>query len=119
MGGRGAGSGRKQLTNAQVASKLGGNLWEKGGHERVYFPQEKKQSILGLDIDRYGTGNIRKATLNGEKISNSQAGRILSSVNNAYYDIKSKTFNYRETGREEIDSHVNKSFKKYIKSQLR
>ena len=47
MGGRSAGSGRKQLTNAQVASKLGGNLWEKGGHERVYFPQEKNSQFLG------------------------------------------------------------------------
>lgn len=35
-------------------------------------------ALIGLRIDRYNTGNISHATLNGDKISNSEAGRILA-----------------------------------------
>ena len=33
--------------------------------------------LLGLDIERYKTGSVRFATLNGESISNADAQRIL------------------------------------------
>lgn len=34
------------------------------------------QELIGLEIERYGTGNIRWAFLNGEKISNTKARRV-------------------------------------------
>lgn len=33
--------------------------------------------LIGLEVSHYGTGNICYAALNGEKISNAAAGRIL------------------------------------------
>lgn len=32
---------------------------------------------IGLDVGRYGTGNISGATFDGERISNRQAGKLL------------------------------------------
>jgi hypothetical protein len=35
-------------------------------------------AIVGLDVGYYKTGNIQSASLNGERISNAEAGRLLS-----------------------------------------
>ena len=36
--------------------------------------------IIGLEVERYGTGRISSATLKGENISNGKAGRAVSSL---------------------------------------
>ncbi len=46
------------------------NLWEKYNKKRLYLDFAK---IINLQIDRYKTGNISSAYLEGEKISNSKA----------------------------------------------
>lgn len=61
--------------------KQGGKVWEKGNMRRVYF----NASAWGLDVERYNTGNISGATINGERISNSEAGRCL--MVKVWYDL--------------------------------
>lgn len=55
--------------------EMGGNEWKKGDYHRIYF--NDLGSRLGLTVTRYNTGNISGARLDGERISNSEAGRIL------------------------------------------
>lgn len=65
----------------KILEDLGGNYWEKGSYKRVYFDPKK----FGLEVDFYGTGNISSAKLDGEKVSNTGAGSILSTK--FFYDF--------------------------------
>ena len=49
--------------------------WTKNGMDRLYIDAE----ALGLEVERYGTGNIKSATWQGVKVSNADARRILAS----------------------------------------
>lgn len=64
---------------------LGGKLWEKGSMRRVYF--NDAHELIGLQYNTYGTGSISSATLNGEKISNSECKRILNRIGKIYFDL--------------------------------
>ena len=46
--------------------------WQKGKMDRLYINAKE----LGLECTYYNTGNIRSASFNGERISNSEARRI-------------------------------------------
>ena len=66
------------ITNNQVEKILetkAGKLWEKYGKKRIYLDIK---TALGMDVDYYKTGNISSCFINGEKISNSKANKILS-----------------------------------------
>lgn len=65
---------------------MGANRWTKGGHDRLYLSRCGAQ-IMNLEIECYKTGNISSAVLNGEKISNAEASRIISAYANAYIDL--------------------------------
>lgn len=60
------------ITDEQ-AEQLGGKLWEKGGMRRFYLNWPE---LIGLDVSYYNTGNISRARLNGERITNSEAYRM-------------------------------------------
>lgn len=54
---------------------IGGKPWQpKLGPERVYL--NDWHEMAGLHIERYNTGNIKYAELNGEKISNTRASHL-------------------------------------------
>lgn len=69
--------------NFEKAATKGFTRWTKGDKDRLYFNIEDNGA---LDIDRYKSGNIHHAYLDGEKISNSRASRILAT--SAYLDLK-------------------------------
>lgn len=71
------------ITDTQVArlEELGGRRWTNDGRDRLYFDVES----LGLDVERYRSGNVRSATLGIAEISNSEANRLLRCK--AYVDI--------------------------------
>lgn len=53
------------------------NTWTaRDGSTRRYI--NNWHTLAGLELGRYNTGNIRWACLNDEKISNTQANRILN-----------------------------------------
>jgi hypothetical protein len=68
----------------ETMTAIGGNRWQRGDKDRVYL--NDWASLIGLEVSRYNTGNISSAALNGEKISNSEAGRLLGSVDKVYFD---------------------------------
>lgn len=71
-----------------------GNEWVKGENHRVYFSAEKMIKILGLELDRYKSGSILSAKLNGEALSNNKAQKMIDSIDlrKHYYDVKTDTF---------------------------
>ncbi|HHZ7200348.1 TPA: hypothetical protein ACWLZG_001909 [Proteus mirabilis] len=58
--------------------KLGCAFWENYGKRRVYINNEQLESVFELRVNAYNTGNISNAFMNGEKISNSRAYKLLS-----------------------------------------
>ena len=60
-----------------------GKIWIGGSHKRLYL----NAKALGLKCDYYHTGNISRAWVNGEDISNCEARRILGA--GAYIDLVS------------------------------
>lgn len=65
---------------AAEATALGGKLWKKPGTDvtRYYFSAEVWAPLAGLEVTRYGTGNISSACLAGEGVSNARAAEYLS-----------------------------------------
>lgn len=63
--------------------KAYGKVWVGGKHKRLYL----NAKALGLKCDYYHTGNISRAWVNGEDISNCEARRILGA--GAYIDLVS------------------------------
>lgn len=56
---------------------MGLRVWARGGMRRIYINPWDFGKVFGLDLSFYKTGNIRSAFLNGEKISNSRADKLL------------------------------------------
>lgn len=72
-----------------------GSEWMQGGKHRIYFNNlQELAGYGGLVTDHYNTGTIASATLDGRKISNSQAGRIIDHYRNAklWYDVPTGQF---------------------------
>ena len=63
--------------------KAYGKVWVGGKHKRLYL----NAKALGLKCDYYHTGNVSRAWVNGEDISNCEARRILGA--GAYIDLVS------------------------------
>ena len=72
------------LTNEQIEKleSKGFRRWTKGNYDRLYINSKD----LGLYVEKYKTGNISYAEIDGEKIPNSKAGRLLSGKN--FIDVK-------------------------------
>lgn len=68
----------------ETMTAIGGNRWQRGDKDRVYLNDWAR--FIGLEIDHYKSGNISYATLNGEKISNSEAYRLGGAVYKVYFD---------------------------------
>lgn len=69
----------------QKLVEIGCTVWEKYGRKRVYINSDEEiEKVFGLSVGRYNSGWISSAFLNGEKISNSQARRLLAIQ--SYYD---------------------------------
>ena len=60
-----------------------GKVWVGGKHKRLYL----NAKALGLKCDYYHSGNVSRAWVNGEDISNCEARRILGA--GAYIDLVS------------------------------
>lgn len=63
---------------------IGGNRWQRGDKDRVYF--NNVHQLMGLELSHYGTGNISSATLDGEHISNSKAYKIADAIDKVWFD---------------------------------
>ena len=82
---------------------IGGKLWEKNGVRRVYF--NDLCGLFGLEIDLFGTGNVRNAWLHGEEISNSYAKKIIGDLDSMklWVDLADSSIRTRIEYRPTID----------------
>jgi hypothetical protein len=79
---------RTDLTDLQKDMILaGGKEWTSGAKHRIYF--NDLHTWYGLTGETYNTGNISYAELDGEKISNSRARKIISELSlcKVWYDF--------------------------------
>lgn len=73
-----------EKTTEQKLIEAGCSVWEKYGKKRIYINVEQMSAVFGLTVNFYNTGNISSAYLQGEKISNRQAYRLLE--NKMFFD---------------------------------
>ena len=75
---------RKVIYSIETMTAIGGRRWQKNGMDRVYL--NDFQAIPGLALDHYKSGSISYATLDGEKVSNAEGGRLATAVDKVYFD---------------------------------
>jgi hypothetical protein len=68
----------------ETMTAIGGRRWQKNGMDRVYL--NDFETVPGLELDHYKSGSISYAALDGEKISNSEGGRLATAVDKVYFD---------------------------------
>jgi len=70
--------------------ELGMYVWEKGANRRIYIKAHHYETVFGLKVQHYKTGNIKSATLNGQEISNNKAYNLCSTA--SYFDCNTQQF---------------------------
>lgn len=78
----------------KILTDNGGKVWEKPGMRRIYF---SPKLVFSMDVNFYGSGNVSSASVNGVRISNSEAARILDSK--IWYDLSDNKFHTKNTDR--------------------
>lgn len=77
------------------------SIWEKNGRKRGYLKTSAIEKALGLEVERYKTGNAKRAAQDGCEISNSRYNRLIGKFENQYYDFVSKSWSFNLEGEEE------------------
>lgn len=91
----------KNGLDIEALEKKGFNRWTKGNMDRLYFNLEKSGD---LELDYYKNGNLRAADLNGERISNAEACRLLAVK--CFIDLKNGNKLVVQYGREDAQDMV-------------
>lgn len=93
-----------RFTATQILA-IGGNTWtpSNGGAARIYLNEWAR--LIGLETEHYNTGNISYAALNGEKISNSKAYKILGG-SKVYYNTADGKIYFSGGARDYMDEVI-------------
>lgn len=91
----------KNTIDIDALEKKGFNRWTKGNMDRLYFNIEKSGD---LELDYYKSGNLRSADLDGERISNAEACRLLAVK--CFIDLKNGNKFVVQYGREDAQDMV-------------
>lgn len=91
----------KNSIDIEALEKKGFNRWTKGEMDRMYFNLEKAGA---LELDYYKSGNLRSADLDGERISNAEACRLLAVK--CFIDLKKGNELVVQCGREDAQDMV-------------
>lgn len=98
------------LRQAWLEAKLAerGNRWEKYGKRRIYF--NGLATLYGLEADYYNSGNVKYATLDGERVSNSYARDVLYRLGYAklWYDIDVQDWGTQSLDQEIMDKLISR-----------
>lgn len=100
----------KNSINIEALEKKGFNRWTKGNMDRLYFSLEKSGD---LKLDYYKSGNLRSADLDGERISNAEACRLLAVK--CFIDLKNGNKMVVQYGREDAQDVVRELAEKAMK----
>ena len=76
-------------------------IWEKNGRKRGYLEAKAIEKALGLEVERYKTGNAKRVIQAGYEISNSKYNKLIGRFENHYYDFVSKSWSFNLEGEEE------------------
>ena len=102
---------RPVVYSIETMTAIGGRCWQKNGMDRVYL--NDFETVPGLELDHYKSGNISYAALDGETISNAEGGRLSTAVDKVYFDaadgkvhIKWGWGSPRSLDRDEIASRI-------------
>lgn len=131
MGGRGGNSGftgKSYSTPSEAMNALYDysnnrsdgmfDRWQKYGKDRLYVNMKK---LYNIEIETYKNGNISSARMGGEKISNSEASKILSEKvyidanTGKVYRVSNFGHGVREETKERLEKYVPKKIKKILK----
>lgn len=65
--------------------------WTKPGtdQERLYIDKNAAAAFVGLEVQYYKSGAVKSAYLDGEKLSNNKAQKIIDSMSKTYFDVSS------------------------------
>ena len=87
---------RKPVITAEALEAIGGNRWQKGDFDRVYFSD--LMTLYGLICQYYKSGKISRATLRGEDISNSKANAMAFDLRSGkfWYDVNTGEFAHKD-----------------------
>ena len=75
---------RAVVYSIETMTAIGGRRWQKNGHDRVYL--NDWAVFAGIETSHYNTGNISSASYQGEGVSNSQAYKLLGSIDKVWFD---------------------------------
>ena len=76
-------------------------IWEKNGKKRGYLKADAIEKALGLECEKYKSGNAKHVVQDGYEISNSRYNRLIGRFENQYYDFVSKSWSFNLEGEEE------------------
>jgi hypothetical protein len=83
------------IHTVEALTAVGGKLWERDDKKRVYF--NDLAEYVGLEVNRYHTGNVSSAKLHGDRISNSQASRMLWAISGKlWWDAADERFHWQD-----------------------
>ena len=77
------------------------HIWEKNGRKRGYLKADAIEKALGLEVERYKTGNAKHVIQDGYEISNGRYNKLIGRFENKYYDFVSKSWSFNLEGEEE------------------
>ena len=70
---------------------MGASRWTKGTNDRLYI-KNAAAALIGFEFDSYkSSGMVSSAKINGEKISNTQAAKLIAVLDRAYIDVTAGT----------------------------
>ena len=75
---------RTVIYSIETMLAIGGNRWQRNGMDRIYI--NDWATFAGIETSRYNTGNISSASYQGYGISNSQAYKLLGSIDKVWFD---------------------------------
>lgn len=92
------------MTEAMIKAleAKGFKRWARGEHDRLYANPEN----FGLEVERYKTGNICYAAINGEVTSNNFANKILANMK-VYIDLNTDKLVVSPYYNEDIMDNIN------------
>lgn len=76
-------------------------IWEKNGRKRGYLEAKAIEKALGLECEKYKSGNAKHVIQDGYEISNSKYDRLIGRFENQYYDFISKSWSFSLEGEDE------------------
>ena len=76
-------------------------IWEKNGKKRGYLKVDAIEKALGIECEKYKSGNAKYVVQDGYEISNSKYNRLIGRFENQYYDFVSKSWSFNLEGEEE------------------